>query len=113
MNMSFVLLSDSVGTSAGTTGGLVFSYIISIILVLSAFYLICCVPQMKKQKKRQEMLKSMEIGDVVVTTGDFYGVLVDITDEDVIVKFGGGDSSCCIPMKKSAIAEVEKAEKNL
>ena len=34
------------------------------------------------------MLNDMEVGDAIVTTGGFYGVIIDITDEDVIVEFG-------------------------
>ena len=33
------------------------------------------------------MLNDMEVGDAIVTTGGFYGVIIDITDEDVIVEF--------------------------
>ena len=54
------------------------------------------------------MLNDMEVGDEIVTTGGFYGVIIDITDEDVIVEFGN-NKNCRIPMKKAAIAEVEKA----
>ena len=54
------------------------------------------------------MLNDMEVGDAIVTTGGFYGVIIDITDEDVIVEFGN-NKDCRIPMKKAAIAEVEKA----
>ena len=54
------------------------------------------------------MLNDMEVGDAIVTTGGFYGVIIDITDEDVIVEFGN-NKNCRIPMKKAAIAEVEKA----
>ena len=54
------------------------------------------------------MLNDMEVVDAIVTTGGFYGVIIDITDEDVIVEFGN-NKNCRIPMKKAAIAEVEKA----
>ena len=54
------------------------------------------------------MLNDMEVGDAIVTTGGFYGVIIDIIDEDVIVEFGN-NKNCRIPMKKAAIAEVEKA----
>ena len=54
------------------------------------------------------MLAAMEVGDSVVTTSGFYGILIDITEEDVIVEFGN-NRNCRIPMRKSAIAEVEKA----
>ena len=42
-------------------------------------------------------------------TSGFYGVLIDITDDDVIVEFGS-NRNCRIPMKKSAIQEVEKQD---
>ena len=57
------------------------------------------------------MLASLAVGDSVVTTSGFYGVVIDLTDEDVIVEFGS-NKNCRIPMKKSAIAEVEKAEES-
>ena len=55
------------------------------------------------------MLADMAVGDAIVTTSGFYGILIDITDEDVIVEFGN-NKNCRIPMKKDAIAQVEKAE---
>ena len=48
------------------------------------------------------------VGDSIVTTGGFYGVVIDMTEEDVIVEFGN-NKNCRIPMRKQAIAEVEKA----
>ena len=55
------------------------------------------------------MLIRMEVGDSVVTTSGFYGVVIDMTEEDVIVEFGN-NKNCRIPMRKQAIAEVEKAD---
>ena len=66
-------------------------------------------PQKKEQKRVQAMINEMEVGDTVLTTSGFYGVLIDISDEDVIVEFGN-NKNCRIPMRKQAIAEVEKAE---
>ncbi|MBR6256570.1 MAG: preprotein translocase subunit YajC [Lachnospiraceae bacterium] len=98
------------GTQTGAVGGLGLSYIISIVAMLAIFYFLLLRPQKKEQKRVQDMLKEMEVGDVVVTTSGFYGVLIDITEDDVIVEFGS-NKNCRIPMRKSAIAQVEKAEK--
>ena len=65
-------------------------------------YFMMLRPQKKEQKRLAAMLASLEVGDVVVTTSGFYGVLIDITDEDVIVEFGS-NRNCRIPMKKAAI----------
>lgn len=64
-------------------------------------------PQKKEQKRIQAMLASMEVGDTALTTSGFYGVIIDITDDDVIVEFGN-NKNCRIPMQKVAIAQIEK-----
>lgn len=93
-------------TSAASGMG---SMVLWIVIMIAMMYFLMIRPQKKEQKRIDTMLSSMEIGDSVVTTSGFYGVILDITDEDVIVEFGN-NKNCRIPMKKSAIAEVEKAE---
>ena len=111
MTGTFMLLEAATNTgNAGAVGGLGLSYIISIVAMVAIFYFLLLRPQKKEQKRMQEMLKEMEVGDVVVTTSGFYGVLIDITEDDVIVEFGS-NKNCRIPMRKSAISQVEKAEK--
>ena len=77
-------------------------------LVLGLLYFMIMRPQKKEQKRVQAMLASMEVGDTALTTSGFYGVIIDITEDDVIVEFGS-NRNCRIPMRKAAIAEVEKA----
>ncbi len=99
-----MLLSTSTAGGAGA--------MLSLVLPLAAFFLLMYFMIMRPQKKEQQrvknMLAAMEVGDTVVTTSGFYGVLINITEEDVIVEFGN-NRNCRIPMRKSAIAEVEKA----
>ena len=83
---------------------------IAYIVIFGAFmYFVAIRPQKKEQKRVAAMLADMAVGDAVVTTSGFYGIIIDITEEDVIVEFGN-NKNCRIPMKKDAIAEVEKAE---
>ncbi len=65
-------------------------------------------PQKKEQKKKAALINSVEVGDSILTTSGFYGIVIDVTDEDVIVEFG--NKTCRIPMKKGAIEQVEKPE---
>ena len=83
--------------------------IIWMVIIFGIMYFLMIRPQKKEQKRLQAMLNSMEVGDSVVTTSGFYGVVIDMTEEDVIVEFGN-NKNCRIPMRKQAIAEVEKAE---
>ena len=83
--------------------------ILWMVVIFGVMYFLMIRPQKKEQKRLQAMLNSMEVGDSIVTTGGFYGVIIDMTEEDVIVEFGN-NKNCHIPMRKQAIAEVEKAE---
>ena len=82
--------------------------IVWLVVLFGIMYFLMVRPQKKEQKRVSAMLADMEVGDAVVTTGGFYGVIIDITDDDVIVEFGN-NKNCRIPMRKAAIAEVEKA----
>ncbi len=64
-------------------------------------------PQKKERKRLQLMLSEMAVGDTVLTTSGFYGVIIDISEDDVIVEFGN-NKNCRIPMQKAAITQVEK-----
>lgn len=83
--------------------------ILWMVVIFGVMYFLMIRPQKKEQKRLRAMLNSMEVGDSIVTTGGFYGVVIDMTEEDVIVEFGN-NKNCRIPMRKQAIAEVEKAE---
>lgn len=79
------------------------------VVIIGAFYLIAIRPQKKKEKEHQALLSAVAVGDSILTTSGFYGVVIDMTDEIVIVEFGS-NKNCRIPMQKAAIVEVEKAE---
>ena len=77
------------------------------VVVIGLMWFLLMRPQKKEQKRVQAMLASMEVGDTALTTSGFYGVIIDITDDDVIVEFGN-NKNCRIPMQKAAIAQIEK-----
>ena len=79
------------------------------VVIIGAFYMIAIRPQKKKEKEHQALLSAVAVGDSILTTSGFYGVVIDMTDEVVIVEFGS-NKHCRIPMQKAAIVEVEKAE---
>lgn len=85
--------------------------IVWMVVLFGIMYFLMLRPQKKEQKRLQAMLNDMEVGDSIVTTGGFYGVVIDMTEEDVIVEFGN-NKNCRIPMEKSAISKVEKAGEN-
>ena len=100
------MIASSTAAAGGLSAGL---GIVGIVVLFGIMYFMMIRPQKKEQKRTQTMLNSMEVGDSVVTTSGFYGVVIDMTEEDVIVEFGN-NKNCRIPMRKQAIAEVEKAD---
>lgn len=96
----------------GTTGGSGASWLVMIgyiVVIFGFMYFIAIRPQKKEQKRLNLMLSEMQNGDSVLTSSGFYGIVIDITEDTVIVEFGN-NKNCRIPMQKSAIVQVEKEE---
>ena len=77
--------------------------------MFALLYFMMIRPQKKDQKRKELMLSEVAVGDTVLTTSGFYGTVIDIVEDTVIVEFGN-NRNCRIPMQKAAIAEVEKPE---
>jgi len=57
--------------------------LIPIALVFAIFYFIILLPTRRKQKKLDEFLASLKVGDRVVTTGGIYGSVTKVNDQSV------------------------------
>ena len=111
MNFLLIAEADVAATEAANTamGSMSWFTILWLVAIVAFFYFFMIRPQKKEQKKMSAMLAELATGDVVLTTSGFYGVLIDISEEDVIVEFGN-NKNCRIPMQKAAIVQVEKAD---
>lgn len=81
--------------------------IVWLVVIFGLLYFMMIRPQNKEQKRKNSMLSDLALGDTVLTTSGFYGTVIDIQDDMVIVEFGS-NKNCRIPMQKAAIADVEK-----
>ena len=70
------------GGGAQSPMGMMFPFI----LIFGVMYLLLIRPQQKKQKKHQEMLGNVKKGDKVITTGGLYGIVIKVTERDVILE---------------------------
>ena len=113
--MNFMMLLDAAATTAEETPtrgwGSMIGMIAIYAVIIFAMWFFFMRPQKKEQKRVKEMLNEMTVGDCVLTTSGFYGIIIDISDDTVIVEFGN-NRNCRIPMDKSAISKVEKADSN-
>ena len=102
--MNLLLLTEgATPTPAGSLGVTIVIYA----LVIGAMWFFLMRPQKKEQKRVAAMLADLATGDCVLTTSGFYGIVIDISDDTVIVEFGN-NKNCRIPMQKQAIVQVEK-----
>ena len=97
---NFIFLTQSSPMPLGLTVGW-------IVIMGLAFYFLAIRPQKKQQKAMEVLISTIEAGDSILTTSGFYGVVIDIMEEVIIVEFGN-NKNCRIPMKKTAVVEVEK-----
>jgi len=99
--------ADAAAAGQGTAG--IISLVVMLVFWFGVMYFLMIRPQKKEQKKKLALINSVEVGDSVLTTSGFYGIIIDVTDEDVIVEFGN-NKHCRIPMKKAAIEQIEKPD---
>ena len=104
--MGILLAATEQDAAAGGGGLFMIGYIVILVV---AMYFIMIRPQKKEQKRMAAMLSDLSVGDSVLTNSGFYGVIIDITDDTVIIEFGN-NKNCRIPMQKSAISQVEKVD---
>ncbi len=63
-------------------------------------------------EEHDALVSTLAVGDSILTTSGFFGVVIDIMDEVVIVEFGN-NKNCRIPMKKENIVEIDKQEEEI
>ncbi|OJF16361.1 MAG: preprotein translocase subunit YajC [Bacillaceae bacterium G1] len=57
-----------------------------LILMLVVFYFLIIRPQQKRHKERMAMLDALKKGDRVVTIGGLHGTIVDLNDDQVVLR---------------------------
>ena len=94
--------------AAASAGGSWVIIVVYVVIIIGFMYFLAIKPQKKQEKKQKALMESVEIGDSILKTSGFYGMVIDVTEDTVIVEFGG-NKNCRIPMQKTAIVDIEKA----
>ncbi|MBO6133426.1 MAG: preprotein translocase subunit YajC [Lachnospiraceae bacterium] len=101
------ILAAAAGAGNATNG--ILMIVLYCAVIFGFLYFTMIRPQKKEQTRVKSMLESLEVGDSVLTSSGFYGVIIDIADDTVIVEFGS-NRNCRIPMQKTAITAIEKPD---
>jgi preprotein translocase subunit YajC len=67
-------------------GGSPFGMLAPMAIIFVIFYVLLIRPQQKRQREQEQMLKSIEKGDEVVTAGGLHGKVVGVTDETLTLE---------------------------
>lgn len=106
LNTLALLLEGETTQSAG--GMELVSMLIPMVLLVLVFYFIIYRPQKKQEKETQDMRNSIELGDVIVTTGGVVGMVVKVKDDMILIESGGNRTK--LQIQKWAVQSVlEKA----
>ena len=74
------------------------------VLVMGIFYVLLIMPQQKRQKKLQEMLSDLKMGDKVITSGGIYGTVVGLEDTAVQLRIA---DQVKVKVSRAAIAGLQ------
>ncbi len=99
-------------TTANAANGLI-ATLLYVVIFGVAIYFLMIKPQKKEQEKQKLLQDSIEVGDAILTTSGFFGNVIGIVDDDTIIVEFGNNKNCRIPMKKAAVAEVDKAKQEV
>ena len=81
--MDLILLEKSQQT--GGVGEMLAMFL-PIVAMFAIMYFIMIRPQRKKQKEEEKMRNNLQIGDEILTIGGFYGRVVSIKEDAVVIE---------------------------
>ncbi len=83
-------------TAASGTGSSGFvSYlpmIVILVLLFGMFYFLMVRPMRQREKKHDEMVQQLQVGDRVITAGGIYGQIEEMAQDSIVIKIESGAS---------------------
>ena len=78
-----------------------------LIFILGIFYLIVFLPARRRQKKLQEMIDNLKVGDKVVTSGGIYGTIVGFKDDRLQLRIA---ENVKVELSRNAVTALQESE---
>ncbi len=76
--MNFILLADQPAP--------MLSPIIMMVALFAIMYFFMIRPQKKKQKEEEKMRNNLQPGDEIMTIGGFYGKVISVKEDSVVIE---------------------------
>lgn len=72
--------------------------------IFAIFYFLLIRPQQKQQQEHERLLKGLQTGDKILTTGGLYGTITGFKGDDLEVQFS---QTVKLTVARSAVASVQ------
>ena len=71
---------------AASSPGSYISGVLPIVLMIAIFYFLVFMPMRRQQKNTKEMLKTLQNGQTVLTSGGIIGTIVAVNDDNLVLR---------------------------
>lgn len=99
--LSFLLLQ-----AAAPAANTFLSGLLPIVLMIAIFYFLVFMPMRRQQRQQKEMLKTLESGQTVLTSGGIIGTIVAVNDDTLILRIKPDNIK--IQVSRGAVTSVVK-----
>jgi preprotein translocase subunit YajC len=93
---------------AASTPTSLLSSVLPIVLMVAIFYFLVFMPMRKQQKVQKDMIKALENGQTVVTSGGIIGTIVTVNDDTLILRVKPDNLK--LQVSRSAVTSLVKAD---
>ncbi len=90
------------------SSGAFLAQILPILLMIAIFYFLVFMPMRRQQAKTKEMLKTLQNGQTVLTTGGLVGIIVAVNDDSLIIRIKPDNVK--LQVSRSAVTSVVTAD---
>ena len=94
--------------SPSAPGGSILTSLLPIVLMVAIFYFLVFMPMRKQQRNQKEMIKALQNGQTVLTSGGIIGTVVSVNDDTLILRIKPDNLK--IQVARSAVTNVITAE---
>ncbi len=79
-----------------------------LLFIVAIFYFLVFMPMQRQKKRQQQMLKGLQSGNVVLTTGGIVGTVVSLSDDTLIIRVKPDNVK--LQVARSAVASLVNEE---
>lgn len=106
--MALLLLLFQTATPAATPSGGLPGPIITFVAMVAIFYFLIFLPMRKQQRNQKQLLKTLQSGQTVLTSGGIIGTIISVNDDTLILRVKPDNLK--IQIARSAVTNVVGAD---